>query len=153
MVSKFHRVCRPFWPRAATWHLEKFRVPKRKPQFPRARGTFGGELRPPQKFLTEIAPFLKTLCFGRPDPHGQEIAKYGFSRPVCPRAALGTWRNSGPKTENAISWIEADFWGGNPSAAKVSPENCATSLHFVFRPTGPPRSGNRKIRGFQALLA
>ena len=36
-----------FWPRAAPWHLEKFWAKNRKTQFPRARGTFGGNIRPP----------------------------------------------------------------------------------------------------------
>ena len=34
---------RPFWPRSAPWHLEKFRAENTKRRFPGARGTFGGK--------------------------------------------------------------------------------------------------------------
>ena len=36
--------------------------------------------------------------------------------------------------------------GGNPSAPKFSPRNCATFFHFVFWPTRPTGAGHRKIR-------
>ena len=90
-----------FWPVLGRRHLEKFRAraENSKTQFPGAGGTFGGELCPPKKFLPEIAQLFYCLCFGRLDPHGWEIAKYWFFRPFWPRAALGTSRNSGPKTE------------------------------------------------------
>ena len=48
-------VFRPFSPRAAPWHLEEFRAENRKTRFPRPRGTFGENNRPPQKFLPKIA--------------------------------------------------------------------------------------------------
>ena len=70
--------------------------------FPGARGTFGGEIRAPQKFLPEIAQLFDFLRFGRPDSHGQEIAKYEVCRPFRPKTALGTERNSGRKTEEHI---------------------------------------------------
>ena len=35
------------------------------------------------------------LQFGRPDPQGREIAKYGYFRPFWPRTAFGTYRNPG----------------------------------------------------------
>ena len=60
-----------------------------KTQFPGARRTFVGKICPPQKFLRKIAQPVYILCFGRPEPQGQEIAKYGFSRPFWRRAALG----------------------------------------------------------------
>ena len=118
-------------------HLDKFRAraENRKTQFPGARGTFGGDLRPPQKFLPEIAQLFYILRFGRPDPNGREIAKCW---PFWPRAAHGTWRNSGPKTENRNFPELGGLLGANPSAPKVSPQNW---------PTGPPRAGNRKILG------
>ena len=50
------------------WHLEKFRAKNRKMQFPGARGTFGGEIPPPQKFLPKIAQLFDVLRFDRPDP-------------------------------------------------------------------------------------
>ena len=78
------------------WHLEKFRAKNGKTQFPTARRTFGGKIRPPQKFLPKIAELFYSLRFGQPDLQGREIAKYMVSRPFWPRAALGT---SGPKTE------------------------------------------------------
>ena len=58
-------------------HVEKFRarVKNRKTRLPGARGTFGGEIRPPQKFLPEVAQLFCILRFGRADPDGREIAK------------------------------------------------------------------------------
>ena len=75
---------RTFWPRAAPWHLEKFRVKNRKTQLSGARGS-GGKIRPPQKFLPEIAQPCYCLRVGQPDPHRREIAKYSFLRPLWPR--------------------------------------------------------------------
>ena len=68
----------PFWPRAAPWHLEKFRAKNRK------------KIRPPHKFIPKSAQQFYILCFGRTDPQGREIAKYGGFRHFWPRAALGT---------------------------------------------------------------
>ena len=78
---------------------EKFRAKNRKTQFPRARGTFGRKLRPPQKFLPKSAQLFYTLRFDRPDPQGREIAKYCVFRPFWPRAAPWYLEKSGPKTE------------------------------------------------------
>ena len=80
-------VFRPFWPRSAPWHLEKFRAQNRETQFPGARGTFGGETHPPQKFLPKIARLFYFLRFDRPDTQGREIAKYWVFRPFWPRVA------------------------------------------------------------------
>ena len=66
-IAKY-RVSRPFWPRAAPWHWQKFRAENRKTQFPGARGTFGEKICPLQKFLPEIAQLVYILRFGRPDP-------------------------------------------------------------------------------------
>ena len=81
-----------FCPVLGRGHLEKFRalVKNGKTRFPGPRGTFGGGNRPPQKFLPKIAHLFYNLRFGRPDPQGREIAKYRFSGPFWPRAALGT---------------------------------------------------------------
>ena len=62
-IAKY-RFSRPFWPRAAPWHLAKFRAGNRKTQFPRARGTFGEKVRPPQKFLPKIGQLFYMLRFG-----------------------------------------------------------------------------------------
>ena len=63
---------RPFWPRTAfgTGGNPGPRADIETMQFPGARGTFGGEIRTPQKFLTESAQLFYTLRFGRPGPHG-----------------------------------------------------------------------------------
>ena len=55
--------------------LREIRAQNGKTRFPRARGTFGGEIRPSQKFLPKIAQFFYTLRFGPSDRHGREIAK------------------------------------------------------------------------------
>ena len=61
-------------------HLEKCQAlaETTKMQFPGARGTFGGGIRPPQQFLPEIAQLFCAFRFGRPEPQRQEIAKYWF---------------------------------------------------------------------------
>ena len=94
-------VFRPFWPRAAPRHLEKFRAKNRKTQFPGARGTFGEKNRTPKKFLPKSAQLFYILYFDGPDPQGWEIAKNWVFGPFWPRAAPwhGTQRNSGLKTE------------------------------------------------------
>ena len=81
-----------FWPVLGLGYLEKSwaRAENRKTQFPGAGGTFGGEIRPPQNFLPEIAQLFYTFRFGRPDPQGREIAKCWFFRPFWPRTALDT---------------------------------------------------------------
>ena len=40
------------------------RAENTKMQFPGARGTFGGEVWPPQKFLPEFAEPFSAFCFG-----------------------------------------------------------------------------------------
>ena len=81
-----------FWPVLGLGHKEKFRAraENRKTQFPGARGTCGGKMRPPQQFLPEIAQLFYTLLFGRPDPQGRELAKYWGFRPFWPRTSIGT---------------------------------------------------------------
>ena len=79
-------VFRPFWPRAAPWHLDGFQVEHRKTRFPGARGTFGEKL-DTQKFLPKTAQLFYILRFDRPDPQGREIAKYCVFRPFWPRTA------------------------------------------------------------------
>ena len=46
------------------WHLEKFRARAKntKTHFPGARGTFGGEIRPPKKCPFEIPQLFCTIC-------------------------------------------------------------------------------------------
>ena len=91
-----------FRPVLGRGHLGEFgaRAENRKTQFPGPGGTFRGEIRPLQKFLPEIAQFFYVLCFGRPDPHRREIAKYWGFRHFWTRTALGTQRNSGLNPSN-----------------------------------------------------
>ena len=96
-----------FWPVPGRGHWDKFRtrVGNRKTQFPGARGTFGGEIRVPQKFLPEIAQLFYILRFGRPDPHGRKIAKYcisgtfGLGQPLALREIPG---RTGKNTNSLI---------------------------------------------------
>ena len=75
----------PFW--AAGTYRNSGPGPKtEKRNFPELGGLLGA----PQKFLSKSAQLSYILHFGRPDPHGREIAKYWFSRPFWPRTALGT---------------------------------------------------------------
>ena len=69
---------RPFWPRAAPWHLKNFRDENRKTQVAGTRGTFGEKSIRPKSFSPKLRNFFTLhhiLCFGRADPHGLEIAK------------------------------------------------------------------------------
>ena len=65
-----------FWPILGLGHSEKSRAwaENRKPQFPGARSTFVGEVRPPQ----HCAIFLR---FGRPDSTGGKLQNTGFLGP------------------------------------------------------------------------
>ena len=122
-------------------------------QFPGARSTFGGGIRLPQKFLPQKAQLFYSLSFGQLDPHGREIAKYWYSRPFWPRAALGTWRNSGPETEKC-NFLEL---GALLRQKSVRAKSFSPKKHnfftFCVLSTGPARAGNGKILVFQALLA
>ena len=77
-----------FWPVLGRGHLEKFRaqVKNGKSQFPDARGP---EIK---KKVTTLSGMVvrKFFKFCVSTDQGREIAKYGFSRPFWPRAALGT---------------------------------------------------------------
>ena len=139
-----------FWPVLGGGHLVKFRAraENRKTQFPGARGTFGEKNRPPQKFLPKSVQLFYILRFDRPDPQGQEIAKYWGFRPFGLGQPLGTSRNSGPKTKKRDFPELGALLGKQPDTPKVLPEKRATFLHFAFRSIGPPGTGNRKILGF-----
>ena len=76
----------PFWP-----SLEKSRVRAEngKTQLAGARGPKIDNKN--YHAIRDGCPQLfYILRFGRPDPHRQEIAKYGGFRPFWPRTALGT---------------------------------------------------------------
>ena len=132
-----------FWPFLGGGHLEKFRArfKNRNARFPGAKGTFGGRIRPPQKFLPKIAQLFYILRFGRADPQGREIAKYGFSGPFWPRAALGTWGNSGPGSKTD----KRDFpeRGAHLGGKSVRPKGFFPKLRnfFTFLADRTPRGG------------
>ena len=94
-----------FWPVLGRGHLEKFRarVKNGKPRFPGARGTFGGKIRLPQKFLPEIAQLFLRQVLADWTPRGGKSQNTGFLGPFGLGQPLGTYRNYRPKTENAIS--------------------------------------------------
>ena len=87
------------------------------------------------------------LRFAQPDPHRQEIAKYGYFRPFWPRAALGT--GAGPKTEKCNFPVLVALLGGKSGRSKFSPRKCATFLRFAFWPTGPHGRQIAKYGGFR----
>ena len=102
-----------------------------------------------------VCDFLTFYVLADQTPRGGKsrntgmLGHFGPRRPLALRQVPGRGR----KRKNAISRCQGHFWGGNPDAPKVSPQKCATFLHFTFRPTGPPRVSNCKIRGFWAILA
>ena len=57
------------------------RAENTKMQFPSARGTFGGEIRPPKKFSPKLRNFLMFSDLADRTPPGREIAKYWVFRP------------------------------------------------------------------------
>ena len=91
-----------FGPVLGLGHLEKFRAwaENRKTNFPGAEGP-ETEKKSYHAIRDGCPQLFYSLRFGRQDPHGREIAKYGHLRPFWPRTVLGTWRNpgAGPKTE------------------------------------------------------
>ena len=97
-----------FWPALGRGHFEKFRarVKNRKTQFPGARGTFGEKICPPQKFTPDILQLFYILRFGRTDPQGREIAKYGVPRPFGRGQPLALREILGAKQKNTNSLIE-----------------------------------------------
>ena len=81
---------RPFWPRAAPWHLEKFRVENRKTRFPGARGTFGKKTGRPQIFSQKLRNFFTLCVLTDPTPRGRKSQNTGFSGPSGLGQPLGT---------------------------------------------------------------
>ena len=58
---------------------------------------------------------------------------------------------NGENTENTkmqFPSARGTFGGGNPAAPKVSPQNWATFVRFLFWPTRPPGAGNRETLVF-----
>ena len=76
-----------FWPVLGRGHLEKFqaRVKTRKHNLPELGAVFGGKYVRPKIFSPKLCNFVYITFWP-----GREIAKYRFSRPFWPRAALGT---------------------------------------------------------------
>ena len=99
------------------WHLKKSRARAEngKMQFPGARGTFGGEIRTPQKFLPESAQLFFTF-YGLADrtPTGGKsrntgfLGHFGLGRPLARREILGG------KQKNRNSLIEIEKRETNP---------------------------------------
>ena len=118
------------------WHSEKSRAraDNRKTQFPCARGS-------------EIEKKVTTLS----GPPGAGHRKELVFRPFGLRAALGTERNSGPKTEKC-NFPEPGallaFRKIIRPPQKDSSKKCTTFLHFVFWPNGPPGGGKSQNMGF-----
>ena len=133
-------------------HLEKFRAENRKMQFPGARGTFGGKIRPPQKFLPEIAQLFYILRFRRPDPQGRETAEYCFFRPLWPRQPLGTERDSGPKTEKCNFPELGALFGGKSVCPKIFSQKVHNFFTFCVLAKRTPRGGKWQNTGFLGTL-
>ena len=98
--------------------------------------------------------FLTVYVLTDRTPTGRKTRNTRISGDFWARTALGTYRNPGPgpKTKNRNFPVL-----GVPKRKKKLLRYpgwlSATILHFMFWPTGPPWAGNRKIRGFWAILA
>ena len=69
------------------------------------------------------------------------LARFGL-------AHLEKFRAQAKNRKTQFPGARGIFWGGDPAAPKLSPQNCAFFFHFMFWPTGPPGVGNRKILVF-----
>ena len=89
-----------FWPVLGRGHLEKSRAraENRKTQFPGTSGTFGKQSVRPKIFSPKLRNCFTFCVLAERTPTGRKSQNNGFLRPFRPRAALGTWRNSGRKT-------------------------------------------------------
>ena len=85
-----------------TWRNSGPRRKTRKTQFPGARGTFGGEIRPPTKFLLEIP---QLFYFFPPGPPRTENCKILVFKAILAYNTLPTalGKIPGRKQKNAIS--------------------------------------------------
>ena len=99
-------------------------------------------------FLLKIAQLVYILCFGKPDPQGQVIAEYRFSRPFCPRAALGTQRNSGPKTEYRDFLELGGLVGKNYFCPKSFSQKLRNFFTFCVLAERTPTAGKSQNTGF-----
>ena len=145
-------VFEPFWPRAAR-HFEKFRAKNGKTRFPGARGTFGEKICPPHKFVPKTALLLFHFVFwptGRPGAGNREIRGSG---PFWPRAALGTERISGPKTEKRDFPELGALVGGKTVRPKSLSQKLRDFFTFCVLAHRTPRGGHCNIRVFWTLLA
>ena len=83
-------VFRPFWPRAAPWHLEKFRAENRKTRFPGARGTFATKNRTPKSFSRKLRNFFAVCVLTDRTPRGGKSQNIVFLGPFGLGQPLGT---------------------------------------------------------------
>ena len=84
-----------FGPRALT-EIQGLGRKTGKRNFP---GTFGGKIRPPPKFIHNIAQLFYICVLADHTPKGRKSQNTGLLGPFGLGQPLGTWRNSGPKTE------------------------------------------------------
>ena len=72
-------------------------------QFPGARGTFGGEIQPPQKYLPEIAQIFYTSVLADRTPRGGKLRNTGFQGHFGLGQSLALREILGGKQKNTIS--------------------------------------------------
>ena len=99
--------------------------------------------------IRDDCPQLSYLCVLTDwTPEGGKSQNTGVLGPFGLGQPLALREIPGRKQKNTISRSQGHFWGGNPSAPKFSPKNCAIFLHFVFSPIGPLGAANCKILVF-----
>ena len=132
------------------WHLEKFRTKNgKKRDFPEL-GALLGKISVRPKFSPKnCAPFLHFALWPT-GPQWREIAKYGFSGPFWPRAALGTCRNSGPgsKTENHNFPELGALLGKKYVCPKIFSPKLRNFFTFCVFAGWTPRGGKPQNTGF-----
>ena len=127
----------------------------RKTQFPGARGTLGGGgggIRPPKKFSPGIPPLFDIFHFGRPDPHGRDIAKYWVFSPFWPRVQMVFYhkeRNAPPSARSQYAVLIRVRVGSCPGCGGDSPvvdarPVCVCVQRVRLPPMPPSPSGDTK---------
>ena len=123
---------RPFWPRAAPWHLEKFRAENRKTRFPGARSPFGKKTRTPKSFSRKLRNIFTFCVLTDRTPRGGKSQNTVFLGPFGLGQPLGTERNSGLETAKRDFPELGAFLGKTNWTPKSFSRKLRNFLHFAF---------------------
>ena len=83
----------------------------------------GGKSGRPKSFSPKLRNFFYILCFGRPDPQGREIAKYGVLGHFGLGRPLALREIPGGKQKNTNRHIETEKRETNPLQLGPNPQS------------------------------